>query len=161
MRVLGQAQMTVKIGKQKIKHSVVVAECINARILGLDLLGYHDGNINLRAKILRLKGVEIPLIWKRGTGCARIAVAETVTVRAGHRTIVETKSERVLATGDWLVEPLPKALAQDNLAVAKTLANGGSDTVLVEVMNPTDQDVLLYKGTNVATTEKVELLPGF
>ena len=157
--VLGAAQMTVKIGNQKLKHAIIIADCVDCGILGLDFLSEHGGQIDLKSSTIKIRGTDVPIHWQRQQSCARIAVAETVTVKAGHRMIVEAKAPRQMPSGNWLVEPLPKALANDTLAVAKTLCSGGSDSVLIEVMNPSAMDVTLYKGTQAATLESVEFLP--
>ena len=73
--------------------------------------------------------------------------------------IVEAKAPRKIPSGNWLIEPLPKPLAKDTLAVAKTLCGGGSDSIMMEVMNPSESDVTLYKNTQAATIESVEFLP--
>ena len=159
LQVLGTAPMTIKIGKQKLKHAIVIANCIDSGILGLDFLSEHGGQIDLKSSTIKISGREVPIHRERQQSCARIAISETVTIRAGHRMIVEAKAPRQIPSGNWLVEPLPKALAHDTLAVAKSLSGGGSDTVLMEVMNPSEADVVLYKGTQAATIETVEFLP--
>ena len=159
LQVLGTAPMTVKIGKQKLKHSIVVADCLDSGILGLDFLSEHGGQIDLKSSTIKIRGTDVSIHWQKHQSCARVAVAETVTVKAGHRMIVEAKAPRQMPSGNWLVEPLPRALANDTLAVAKTLSSGGSDTVLIEVMNPSGSDVVLYKDTQAATIEAVEFLP--
>ena len=159
LSVLGTAPMTVKVGKQKLKHAIIVADCVDCGILGLDFLSEHGGQIDLKSSTVKIRGADVPIHRQRQQSCARIAVAETVTVKAGHRMIVEAKAPRQMPSGNWLVEPLPKAIANDTLAVAKTLSGGGSDSVLIEVMNPSETDVTLYKGTQAATIELVEFLP--
>ena len=74
--------------------------------------------------------------------------------------IVEGKTPRKLPSGNWLVEPLARPIANDTLAIAKSLSKGGSESILLEVMNPTESDVVLYKGTQTATVESVDLFPG-
>ena len=64
MKVLGTAQMTIRVGKQRLRHSIIVADCINQGILGLDFLAEHEGNIDLKSKTIKLGKNEIPLIWQ-------------------------------------------------------------------------------------------------
>ena len=159
LQVLGMADMTIKIGKQKLKHTIVIADCVDSGILGLDFLVEHGGQIDLKSGSVKLCGTSVPLNWQKQQTCCRVAVAETVLVKAGHRMIVETKAPHNLPSGDWLVEPIAKPLANDTLAVAKSLTTGGSESILIEVMNPTESDVVLYKDTQAATVEPVELFP--
>ena len=38
MPVLGKASMMVKVGKQRLKHTVVIADCLESGIPGFDFL---------------------------------------------------------------------------------------------------------------------------
>ena len=159
LEVLGMADMAVKVGQQRLRHTVIIADCVDSGILGLDFMIKHGGQIDLKSSTMKISNVTIPLVWQNQQTCGRVAVAETVLVKAGHRMIVEARSPRCLPSGDWLLEPLAKPLANDTLAVAKTLSKGGSDSLLMEVMNPTESDVVLYKDTHAATVAPVDLFP--
>ena len=156
---LGTVEMTVVVGKQRLKQAVVVADCIDSGILGLDFLSEHGGQIDLKTGFVRIGGVEIPFHKQKLAHIARVSAADTVTVKAGTRMILEAKAPQVVPKGTWLVEPLPRAVASDTLAVAKVLSSGGSDSLLLEVMNPSSFDATLYQGTHLATVEAVEVLP--
>ena len=155
---LGTAEITVTIGKQRLKQVVVIAECIDSGILGLNFLTEHGGQIDLNTGMVRIAGVETPFHKQKLARIARIAASETVTVKAGTRMILGAKAPHKIPNGDWLIEPLPRAVASDTLAVAKVLSKGGSESLLLEVMNPTDSDSVLYKGTHLATVEPVDII---
>ena len=159
LQVLGTADMSIKVGRQKIKHSVVVADCLDQGILGLDFLTQHGARIDLCNSSISISGVEVPFVRQKQLSCSRVSIAETVTVKAGHRMIVEGKVRQNVPSGNWLVEPLPKPLSNDTIAVAKTLTSGGSSTVMMEVMNPTETDAVLYKDTQAATLSSVQVVP--
>ena len=55
-----------------------------------------------------------------------------------------------------MVEQLSGTCGRKKLLVARTLACGGRETVQVEVMNPSAEDVYLYKGTHEAMASPVQ-----
>ena len=67
LQVSGMAQMTVKVGKQRLKHPVIVADCLDSGILGLDFLSEHGGQIDLKSGTVKIRGVNIPLYRQRAT----------------------------------------------------------------------------------------------
>ena len=44
---LGAVEMPVIVGKQRLRQTVVVADCVDSGILGLDFLTKHGGQIDL------------------------------------------------------------------------------------------------------------------
>ena len=64
--------------------------------------------LDLASGLVSCEGRTVPTVI-RGKGqrrCARVTVAETVTIPAGKRIIVEGKMPYQVPEGDWLVEPL-------------------------------------------------------
>ena len=75
-------------------------------------------------------------------------------VRVGHRSIVEGRILDQANGGPWMVEPLYGAMGEKDLLVARTLTCGG-DVVPVEALNPTAEEVFLYKDMHVAVASPV------
>ena len=157
LEVVGEVELTFQIGPQKYRTNVVVASCLVGGLLGMNFLREHGACIDLQKGSVRLCGREVPTFRKGEHMCCRVAVAETVTIKAGHRVIVETQPVTKMGEGDLLVEPLDRPLS-GTLAVAKTLVKGNMSFIPVEVMNPTSEDCVLYKGTHAATLQPVELV---
>ena len=146
----------IKIEKQKFHFKVVVADCESDGLLGLEFLEKYGDCINLKSSTLTFDGRALLTHSKDKNVCYRVAVKETVTVPAGHRMIINASPQGRTSEWTWLVEPLSKVL-KETLAVAKSLVNGEWDTIRIEVMNPSSQDVILYHGMHVAKIQPVSL----
>ena len=78
----------------------------------------------------------------------RVSVAETTIVPAGTWTIIEGRAMKPLASGSWVVEPLT-GNRKEKILIAKAV-KAGADTLLpIEVMNPLQENVFLYKHTQI------------
>jgi len=156
--VLGEATFPIHVGGLQVNQTVLVARFTIQGILGMDFLESNGICLDLARGTVRHEGGEIPTLQRNHhCHCCRITVAETVTVRAGHRVIVEGKLPKVIPKGDWLVEPLTKPIGGRPLMVARALIRGGDQRIPIEVMNPTSEDVILYRKTNAALLQPVEL----
>ena len=161
LTVLGQAEFDMVIGGRRVRQNMIVAQCRVNGLLGMDFMCAQDMVIDLANEQVRCAGREVPSMLQARTHCkcARVAVAETVTIPAGSRMIVQGKTPMRVPEGDWMVEPLTKPLGGHSLLVAKTLAAGGGSRVPMEVLNPTPQDIVLYRDTNAALLQPVALSP--
>ena len=141
-------------------HPVIVAQCRPSGLLGIDFLHAHGMVLDLSDGSMSYEGKSLPSLIKGKTHlrCARVTVADTVTIPAGRRMIIEGKTPNLTPEGDWMVEPLSKSPGGHPLLVAKTIATGGRSRVPMEVMNPTQQDIVLYRDTNAAVLQPVQLL---
>jgi hypothetical protein len=161
LTVLGQAEFDMVIGGRRVRQNMIVAQCRVNGLLGMDFMCAQDMVIDLANEQVRCAGREVPSMLQARTHCkcARVAVAETVTIPAGSRMIVQGKTPMRVPEGDWMVEPLTKPLGGHSLLVAKTLAAGGGSRVPMEVLNPTPQDIVLYRDTNSALLQPIALSP--
>ena len=161
LTVLGQANFAMVIGGKRVTQNMIVAQCRVNGLLGMDFMCAQDMVINLATETVECRGKEVPSMiqYRTHCKCARVTVAETVTIPAGSRMIVQGKMPMRVPEGDWLVEPLSRPVGGHSLLVAKTLAAGGKSRVPMEVMNPTPSDVILYKDTNAALLQPVMLHP--
>ena len=157
LEVIGEIDVAFNIGPQRHRSRVVVANCLTGGLLGMNFLRDSGACLDLQRGTVKLCGKEVPTFRKDEETCCRVTVAETVTIKAGHRVIVETKPLTSVRDGDWLVEPLSKPLG-GTLAVAKSLVRGETGFVPVEVMNPSSEDCVLYRGTHAATLQPVDMV---
>ena len=154
LRAEGQAAVTIGVGRFSVRHTVVVVDCSDEGILGVDVLTRGGARIDLAARTISLEGVEIPMKPVDAGMCHRVSLTRGVVVRAGHRNIVEGRIVGQADGGPWMVEPLGGTMEEKDLLVARTLTCGG-EVVPVEVLNPTAEDVFLYKDTHVAVASPV------
>ena len=154
MRAEGQATVTIGVGRFSVRHTVVIVDCSDEGILGVDVLTRGGAQIDLAARTISLEGVEIPMKPVDAGICHRVSLTRGVVVRAGHRNIVEGRIVGQADGGRWMVEPLGGTMEEKDLLVARTLTCGG-EVVPVELLNPTAEDVFLYKDTHVAVASQV------
>ena len=158
MDVEGQARMRLCMDGLELEHMVVVANTDGAGMLGLDFLLQHNATISVATGKVVL-GQQVLKADCRTTQrtCSRVTVAETVVVPAGHRMLLPGRVSSPLAEGQWMVSPLSHTPGRKPLVVARSLVPGKGRCFPFEVMNPTEESVVLYKGTHAALVEPVEI----
>ena len=156
VKVLGRAVVNIKIGPKSIRHRVIVADVLNQGILGVDILQQHKMTLNFATKTLQSDDCDIKLKCQAGTFRAcRVSVSEHTVIPAGSRTVLRAKASKPLADGSWLIEPLHRTPGEKLLFTAKSLVEGRGTFVPVEVLNPTEEDICLYRHTNLGVVTRV------
>jgi transposase InsO family protein len=157
--VLGEATFPITVGGLEFMHTIIVAQALIGGIVGMDFMNLYQVCIDLKNGTVSCDGQNIPATM-RGyeKRCCRIMVSETTTIRAGHRMLVQGKTSHAIPAGNWLIEPLSRPPDNKPLLVAKALVRGDGIRVPLEVMNPTEQDIVLYKNTNAALLQPVKLI---
>ena len=154
--ILGQAMMNIIVGKKLVQHTVIVADIADDGILGTDFLRQHQIIIDFGRKQVICDGENIAARIRCGQDrCSRIIVAENTTIPANSRTVIPTKAVKPLSEGEWMVEPLSHTPGNQPILTARTLVQTCGRNVPVEVLNPTDEDVVLFKYTNIGLVSKV------
>ena len=59
-------------------------------------------------------------------------------------------------SGTWLVEPLNRTPGGQPILLAKTLSRGCGNKIQVELMNPTESDVNLYRYTSLGIVTRIQ-----
>jgi len=156
---LGKVTLKVKVGKREFFHTFVVADLTNDSILGIDFLRMHKGYIDFSGNKFSLDGKGMPTrSGLKRDRCYRVSLAERVVIPAGGRKIVAGKIPAgVLAGGNWMIDTLSKPPGGKCVMVGRSLVEGGKGKVDVEMFNPSDEDVILYKNTHTALVHPVEL----
>ena len=154
--VMGRAWVNVQVGKKLVQHRVIVADVTNDGLLGLDFLQGHGITINFATQQILCDGENIAAQVREGTDRAcRVFVAEPLLIPARSRTIVEAKTTKPLVSGNWLVEPLNHTPGNQPVIVAKTLARGCGQKLAVELLNPMEHDVSLFRHTSLGVVSRV------
>ena len=163
IQTLGCSTLILQLGSCIVKHSVVVANDLSHEcIVGLDFLGSENATINLGTMSLEIHGSKVPLMKDKKYIFCRVAVAETVTIPSGYEMILPGKlvdrkrNLKVLhdnKTG--IMEPLQKTTRNGTL-VARVFTTSKGNKVPLRVANFSDEDVTLFKNSNVATFEEVQ-----
>lgn len=157
IQVRGKTLLNIQLGQTLVQHSVIVAEVMNDGLLGLDFLQQHKMVINFATSQILCDGEKVVAHCRAGTDrVCRVVAAETASIPARTRTVMSAKSSRPLVSGTWLVEPLNRTPGGQSVLLAKTLSSGCGDRVNVELINPTDEDINIYKYTSLGIVTRIQ-----
>ena len=153
----GQTEILLHLGDQQVTHRVVVADVASDGLIGLDLMLEHHMIIDVANKKVWCDGTDMPVSCQNVTTRAcRVAVAEHTILPASSRTVITAKVSKPLAAGTWIVEPLKRTPGDQPVVLGKVLVRVSGKSLPVEIINPTDRDVTLYKHTNLGIAFPVE-----
>ena len=161
MQVNGVVNMSLEVGFRRMLQPLYVVDMEACDILlGLDFLEANKCVLDLRGKMLRWQDQCVPLQFQKGeVTCRRIFVKETVLVLAGHEMLLPGRVEAKAGKGDiqftGIIEPTENFVERFELLMAPSVQRNGDEGVMLRVLNPGDEDRLIYKGTTVATLSSV------
>jgi hypothetical protein len=123
----------------------------------MDFLENINATINVRKQILKTTFGQFKLFKNKTNSCARIQVAETVSVPPKSEYIFQARVDKPFE-GIGLIEPT-KSLASKGLFLARSLCNPNMGAVTVAVLNTREKPVTLEResifGTMVSVSEIV------
>ena len=156
IKVQGQTKFNIQLGEKLIQHPCLVANISNEGLLGMDFLQTHHMVIDFSTNKITCEGEVLIARCREGQNHAcRVMVAEHVTIPPESRTIIQAQTKKPLASGTWLIEPLSHTPGHKPVIVGKTLVSTCGTKMPVELMNPTDEEVTLYKYTNLGITSRI------
>ena len=156
IEVQGQAMMNIQIGSKLFRHEVLIADITNQGIIGMDFLQQHKMVLDFARSKLTCEGQDVKTHCRAGTHRAcRVSVTEHTILPAGSRTVLQARTSKPLADGSWLVEPLSRAPGNQPILTAKVLIQGRGTHLPIEVLNPTEEDICLYKYTNLGVVTRI------
>ena len=157
---LGKTEHELNIGKQKLRHTLLVADIENDGIIGMDFLKAHHCDLVLTRQILKVNGEEVLCFANSRSAqprCCPVAILEPVEIPPECEMIVPGYTKGVInKNGTGLIEADNKFLQNKGLLVAKALVCPTTGTVPIRIANPYAQSYKLYKNTIVASYEPVE-----
>ena len=161
--VLGCARVEIDLAGEKLPMDVVVVSTLTTEaILGLDFLHKYRANIDLGEKKLSLgdRRCILPLVEanqpkQNANPCVR--ALETIQIPPCSEMEVMACLEEPLGDGTWLMEGTQEKRVP--ALVARALVNANTSRVPVRLLNPRAEPVQLFKGTEVAVLELVDI-PG-
>ena len=88
-------------------------------------------------------------------GCYRVSLIETVSIPRRHEMLINCQiNDYCLGVKDTgIVEPSDEFHKKSNVMIGRTLASA-DENVPVRIMNPLNEEVVLYKGTVVGQFEQ-------
>jgi hypothetical protein len=154
---LGKCTMNVKVGNDNVRHEFIVADVTVDCILGVDFLRSHQGSIDFGRSKFTLNGITMPTrCGLERNKCYRVALSEKVVLPAGSRKIVRGKVPAgVLGEGSWMVDSLSKPPGGKCVLVGRSVVEGGRGHLNLEMFNPSEEEIILYKNTHSALVHPV------
>ena len=154
----GNTELELGIGKQKLKHTVLIADLENKGILRMDFHKAYQCDLVLTRQIMKINGEEILCFANSRIvqpTCCRVAVLEPTEIPPESEMIVSGYTKGIIdKCGTGLIEAYPDF--SKGLLVAKALVCPTTGTVPVRIANPFAQSYKLYKNTIVATYKPIE-----
>ncbi len=154
--VTGRALVNITIGNKTNRHQCIIADVANDGLLGLDFLKEHGMILDFANGKITCQGEVIVARSREGINrVCRVTVADTVTIPPSARAIIQGKATKPLAHGTWLVEPLSHTPGHKPVMTGRTLVRVCGTRLPVEVLNPTDDEITLYRHTNVGLLHRI------
>ncbi|XP_070571296.1 uncharacterized protein [Ptychodera flava] len=157
--VHGEADFQIKVGPNKTTIRVVVAEISEGVILGNDYILAAPAEIRTHSLTMGFHEGNVPLLDRTGRHlCARVVVAETMAVKAGHEMVIPGHLSRPIGVNPMaLVEPTKRnPLSAEGVLVGRVLVDVTNNTVPVRVMNVGETTHIMQKGTTIALASGVD-----
>ena len=155
----GRGQLQLGIGSLVVPQELWVADIHDECILGLDFLQAHGCQVNLKEGSLIIGEEEVPLKKPKATiepSCYKVVLTEGVRLPPLAETVVPVRLEGAGPNYRWgLLEQTEAAKPVDNLLVARTLVDLQMKQVPLRVMNLSNQQQTIGKGTELACCENI------
>ena len=155
----GRGQLQLGIGSLVVPQELWVADIHDECILGLDFLQAHSCQVNLKEGSLIIGEEEVPLKKTKATmepSCYKAVLTEGVRLPPLAETVVPVRLEGAGPNYCWrLLEQTEAAKLVDNLLVARTLVDLQMKQVPLRVMNLSNQQQIIGKGTELACCENI------
>ena len=160
--VLGSTVLQASIGGTQLEIAGLVSEHVDIIMLGIDFLTDHDVNWSFVKAQVTVDGQLYKLSPRRGrqeAWCRRVVVAQESTIPARSEFNLPTKAvyqsvktTPELPTEQWSTEP---TVMKNGLLVGATLLPDQPQELYVRVLNPTDNDIKVSRGVEVAELQPV------
>ena len=148
----GPVNVTIGLKGQQVIWPVYVSEVQDDCLLGLDLLRAVGALVDLEKGILKVVGVELPLIYTEAL--AEVVVTREVTLPPCSETRVLCHLSRVMKGSTGMLEA---SEVTDNVMVARSLITREEDKIMVLMANFSQEERRVHAGTKVGVCEEVEV----
>ena len=157
---IGETEVYMRLGKNLIKHNVLIADIPTEGILGMDFLVKNGCDVILSKSCIRYRGQELPCFKYKNKGeasCCRICIYEKTVLPPSSETIVSGRAMDPIIKGKvGLVEPTTKFVEKHGLLIAKAVVQPNSGFIPMKILNISDQEHILQKNTLAALLEPIE-----
>ena len=165
LNILGQVDLPITIGKFKCVHTFIVADNVTVDcILGADCLMRYGAVIDCKECTVTMGGIKFSFVAPSvsatpNTGCnvRTTSVTETITIPGRTVQLIQVSIPMDVPTNEVLIEQETSNVPK-HLLVPRTLTTVTGGCAVIQVMNTSSQQTILYKGTKVGTYTPVHSL---
>ena len=160
LEILGSGDFDIDVAESCYPSTFFVAKLNTTGILGLDFLSAHDCDINMNHKAIVLDGKMIKCTIKGKNGCYRVSLGETISIPPHHEIITSGQINEFCndIEGIGIIEPTEKFCKNGQALIGRILVTA-RESVPIRLMNPSNEPVVVHKGTIVGQFEQVESIP--
>ena len=157
--VVGKVALEVGLCGEYYPWVFYVMDSAESVILGMDFLSWWDVACDCRRGTLTLRGREIQTQKRYSTGdgkVRRLTIFERTVLKPNRHTMVEVKvnprkSVQEPEPPDWgVVNPAKAPIWDKGVIAGRALVDGHAQTVIIPMLNPTNDEVILYREALVA-----------
>jgi predicted aspartyl protease len=157
--VLGECLLSIMLESKEFSHNCIIAQIENRCILGVDFMSKFSCNICMKEQVIRIQGIDIPYFCDRFATVdeSRVILSEDIIIPPSCEFIAPGRIESpIFQKGIALVEPLDKFMEKQDILISKTLVKTDEGIIPLKYLNLKTESLKLYKGSVVATIEKVD-----
>jgi len=159
IEIAGEAVVELHLDANVVISSrFLVSHYVDEVMLGLDWLEGNECTWNFRSRLISVRGQEFKVFGAKPTWrIRRVILQEDVTLQP--RTQQTVKAQTVYSrlssdSGNWITE---STQLRPGVRVARTLVRDASSDVLLPVMNNSETEVTLPRGTPLSSLEEVDV----
>ena len=150
--------LTLPFFSGKQFHLPAIVANINTEVvLGLDFMQKFSCNLNVKDCTLNTESMVINCFMKGKMGCYRIATAETISIPSNNEIVVpgNISEKGICQEKVGIIEPSEHLTERKMVLSGRVLAKA-NEKVPVRLMNPTNNPVVIRKGTVIGMFEPVD-----
>ena len=157
MTTKGMAEFNISLSGKRFQLPAIVAKVNTEVVLGLDFMRKFSCTLNFYECTLNAGDTVINCSMKGKMGCFRIAAAETISIPSNNEIVIPGNilKKGICSESIGVIEPNEELVEKKNILSGRVLTKA-SQKVPVRLMNPTDNPVVIRKGTILGTFEPVE-----
>ena len=150
--VKGITEIPFKFENKTIRHNTVIADIESDGLIGLDFMKANNCELNYRQKTFSIDGRSFKFKEEQGhyVSC-RIKAANTIMIPPNSEFMVEGKVQRKPGMGQCsIAEPVRSIMEKHRVVPGRVIIDPSKGSVPICIANPTDETVVLHKGTDLA-----------
>ena len=155
--VKGIIEIPFKFGNKTIRHNTVIADIESDGLIGLDFMKTNNCELNYRQKTFSINGHSFRFNEENChyVSC-RIKAAATIMIPPNSEFMIEGKVQRKRGMGlVSIVEPVNSIIEKHGVIPGRVIVDPSKGSVPICIANPTDETVVLNKGTDLAIATPV------